>query len=241
MPWLNFDHPSSEPAWNGYLSAASFPPKEIGLVIKPLLLNLFPRIYQWNWDKHLAEVATQITIELAIFRSDKPDGFTNKEARHCLRNMNDINRQEAIFRFGIIAEREEDGWSKHVIPFINDVWPRERVFRTSKLVSSWVFLLEKTDKKFPEVLSAVRKYLVPVMGQSNWLFQFTREWDDGREQSLTVQYPETVLELLDSIIPNSSEDIPNELTQILDFIEETDPSLVGDRRFVRLITLVEQA
>lgn len=194
----------------------------------------------WYRENNFKEVATQIIIELAIFRSDKQDGLNPKEARHCLRNMNDRNRQEAIFRLGIIGESEDDGWSKYVIPFINDVWPRERVFRTSKLVSSWVLLLEKSNNKFPEVLSAVRKFLVPVMGQSNWLFRFTREWEDKKELSLTIQHPDAVLELLDAVIPSSSEDIPYELNQILNLIEETEPSLVGDRRFMRLITLVEQ-
>jgi hypothetical protein len=46
--------------------------------------------------------------------------------------------------------------------------------------------------------------------------------------------------LLDAVIPNSAEDVPYELAQILDLIEETDPALVSDRRFVRLIDLIEQ-
>lgn len=238
MPWFSFDHGLSEPAWNGYLSAAEFPPHEIGVALKPLLLELFPRLYKWSWDQHLATVAAQIAIELAVFRSDEPDGLTGKEARHCLRNMNDKNRQDAIFRLGVIGKREEDGWSDHVVPFINTVWPRERTFRTSNLVSSWVSLLDDTGEKFPEVLSAVRRFLVPVERESHWLYQFSREV--GGEEPLTIKYPADVLELLDAVIPNSAEDVPYELAQILDLIEETDPALVSDRRFVRLIDLIEQ-
>lgn len=187
----------------------------------------------------LAKVATQLTIELALCRSDKPDGVNAKEARHCLRNMNDKNRQDAVFRLSDIGKREKDGWSKFVIPFIDSVWPRERAFRTSNLVSSWVSLLVNTGEKFPEVLIAVRRYLVPVKRESHWLYRFSREV--GGRLPVSVKYPADVLELLDAVVPNSPEDIPRELPQILDLIEETDPSLVGDRRFVRLITLVEQA
>jgi len=238
IPWFNFENDSSEPAWNGYLSAENLPPQEIGAMLKPLFLQLFPILYQWSWDEHLAKVAAQIVIELAVFRSDKPDGLNAKEARHCLRSMNDRNRQDAVYRLGEIGQRENDGWSKHVIPFINTVWPRERKLMTSNLVPSWVYLLTNTSEKFPEVLCAVRRYLVTVDSESQWLYQFTREV--GGKPPLTINYPAEVLELLDATIPNSAENIPYDLAQILDLIEEIAPTLVSDRRFVRLINLIEQ-
>jgi hypothetical protein len=237
MQWFSFGHDLSEPAWNGYLSAAQFPPHEISIALKPFFLELFPRLYQWNWDQHLATVATQIAIELAIFHRDEPDGLSGDEARHCLRNMSEKNRQDAIFRLGVIGKREEDGWSKHVIPFINTVWPRERIFRTSNLVLSWVSLLESTGDKFPEVLIAVHCFLVPVERENHRLYQFGKEV--AGKEPLTIKYPAEVLDLLNAIIPNSTEDIPYYLAQILDLIEETDSRLVGDRRFVRLMDLIE--
>ncbi len=238
IPWFKFDHTFSEPAWNGYLSAASFPPQDIGVALKPLMLELFPRLYQWRWGQNLTTIATQMVVEFAVFRSEEPDGLSKKEARHCLRKMNHKNRQDAVFRLGVIGQRENDGWSEHVIPFINTVWPRERTFRTSNLVSSWISLLDDTGENFPVVLSAVRRFLVPVVGEAHWLYQFSREV--GGDEPLTENHPADVLALLDAVIPDNSEDIPYELAQILSLIEENDPTLVSDRRFVRLINLIEQ-
>lgn len=239
--WFDFNHIFSEPAWNGFLSIGKFPPEEIGLALKPLFLKLFPIIYHWNWDDDLVDIATQLVIELSIFRHNEKDGFTNKETRLCLRNMNDSSRQQAISRLGNIGEREKNGWIEYVIPFVNEVWPRERKFRTSRLVASWIYLLDRTDKNFPDVFSAISRNLVPVMNQSNWLFKYTKEWVEVRDKSLTAQYPHTVLQLLDKVISDSSDNIPYELNSILDFIVEIDPSLVNDRKFIRLITLVEQS
>ena len=238
MPWFNFEHSASEPAWNGYLSANRIPPQEIGAKLKPLLLELFPKIYRWSWDQDLAKIASQIIVNLAVLRSEHPDGLSPKETRLCLRNMNDKNRQNAVFQLGHIGKGEKDGWSVHVIPFVNTVWPRERGFRTSTLVSSWVSLLIETGEDFPAVLRAVRRFLVPVEGESHWLYRFCR--DIGGDESLTVRYPETVLELLDVVVSNSAENVPYELAQILDLVEETDSRLVRDSRFLRLITLIEQ-
>jgi hypothetical protein len=238
MPWFDFDHPASEPAWNGYLSASKIHSEKISTELKPLFLKLFPKIYQWNWDQDLTKIAAQITVELAVFRNSHPGGLNPKEARLCLRNMNDQNRQDAVFQLGRIGQRQEDGWNLHVIPFVNKVWPRERAFRTSTLVSSWVSMLEDTGDDFPSVLKEVRKFLVPVVGKSHWLYGFSR--DVETKLSLTAKYPEAVIELLDAIIPNSADAIPSELAQILDLLETTNQNLVRNRRFLRLIGLVEQ-
>ena len=79
---------------------------------------------------------------------------------------------------------------------------------------------------------------MPVERETHWLYQFSKEV--GGKQCLTISYPADVLELLDAVTPNSTEDVPYELAQILDLIEETDPSLVSDRRFLRLIDLIKQ-
>ncbi len=192
MPWFNFEHPASEPAWNGYLSAARVPPQEIGVRLKPMLLQLFPAIYQWSWDRDLAKVAAQMVVELGVFRRDEPDGLSRNEARQCLRNMNDRSRQDAVCRLGQIGQREERGWENHVIPFIEEIWPRERIFRTSSLVSSWINILDDTGEDFPKVMKSVRRFLVPVERESHWLYRFTREV--GGEEPLTIKHPEAVLE-----------------------------------------------
>jgi hypothetical protein len=46
--------------------------------------------------------------------------------------------------------------------------------------------------------------------------------------------------MLDSIVPNDPSAAPIELAEILDLIEATDPSLARDRRYFRLIDLVER-
>lgn len=236
MPWFNFEHSAAEPAWNGFLSAARCPPQAIGNKLNPMLIELFPKVYQWSWDQGLARIATQIIVELAVFRN--PDGLNPNEARLCLRNMNDQNRQDAVSRLGNIGQREKDGWSAHVIPFVNTVWPRERGFRTSTLVLSWVSMLDDTGDDFPAVLNAVRRFLVPVEGERHRLYSFSKEI--GGKKPLTVKFPDAVLELLDAVVPNSAEDVPYDLPQIIDLIEESDSSLAQDRRFLRLINLIEQ-
>ena len=238
IPWFAFEHDLAEPAWNGYLSASSIPAEKVGAALKPYFLDLFPRIYQWSWDDNISSVAAQILVELTVFHSDKPDGFDAKEARYCIRNMNDRNRGDVIFRLQQIGQQKDDGWVGHVIPFVNSIWPREIRFRTSSLVKSWLSLLHATDDNFPKVLSVVRRHLVPIREGRHWLKQYKRELNGGG--SLSEIYPAHVLELFDAVIPNTTEDLPYGLAEILAIVEESDSTLSKDKRFRRLSGLIEQ-
>ena len=55
-----------------------------------------------------------------------------------------------------------------------------------------------------------------------------------------MKWPAEVLELLDAVIPNGGEVVPYDLAKVLDFMVEADSRLAGDRRFVRLVSLIEQ-
>lgn len=237
LPWFNFDHPMAEPAWNGYLSAAKLPPQEIGEQLKPMLLNVFPAIYKWNWDRGLATIAVQMIIELSIFRTGKPDGLTFKEAHQCIRDMSDENRRGTILHLRKIG-KQEDGWNKHVIPFIENAWPLEKKFRTTEMVFAWISLLADTDNDFPVVLKSVRRFLVAVERRGSWLYPFSGNLKD--KNHLASKHPTAVLEMLDAVIPNNSQTVPPDLESILYLIEAADPALAKDRRFLRLIDLVEQ-
>jgi hypothetical protein len=237
VPLFSFNHKHSEAAWNGYLSSARFTTKEVGTKLKPLLVKIFPQIYNWAWDKRLSTIACQIIMELAVFHFDKPDGVTHKEARACLRNMNDFNRQSAINRLGIIANREPDGWSKHIIPFIEEVWPREKIFRTSKLVSAWTSLLTRSGNKFPDALQVVKKFLTPIEDQGHSLYELNQT--NNSEKCIASQFPESTLELLNCVTPNNGANIQYDLEAILLSIEESEPSLIQDNRYIRLIDIVD--
>lgn len=236
-PAFELDHPDAPAAWNGYFSSARIAPKELFSIIKPLFLLVLPYIYSWGWAEDMGRIAAQMVVELAISQDREDGGLTPREARRCIRMMTDSNRKDSIEHLGRIGQRAEDSWPARVVPFIENVWPRDRVLKTPSLTKSWVSLLEKTDSEFMMVLGSVRKFLVPVKRESHWLYSFSRaargDWP------VTVKYPEGVLILLDAVVPNLPEDVPYELSQVLDLIEESESKLAGDKRFLRLQNLVE--
>ncbi|WP_120633494.1 SIR2 family protein [Ruegeria sp. EL01] len=237
VPMLAFDHSAAEPAWNGFLSRGRNPSSKLVVLIKPLLLELPPWIARQAWDRDLAKVAIRWLGWLCIFRRDKEDGLSKKQMRRVLRDMSGDTRNQLIWWLGKVGQGNDNGWEELVVPFLNDVWPRERIFRTASSVESWIGMLDDTGASFPVVYRALKRFLVPVETDRHPFYRFTREVGD--DDPITVQFPEETLDLLDTVTPRVLSQPPYELPKILALITEASPELKADRRYLRLIDLVE--
>lgn len=239
LPMLVFNHPASEPAWSGFLHRGQMPGRQLAIIIRPLLVGLFPWIESFAWDRELSDVAAQWLGWMWIFRPDQPEGLTKREMRTALRSMSDGRRNEFISWLGMVGQDDENGWIKLVIPFLKNVWPRERRYRTSASVRYWIGLLDDTGESFPAVLSAVKGFLVPVETNDNPFYRFIRDIND--EEPITTRFPEATIDLLNTVTPHVLTKPPYELPQILALIAETNPALTSDPRYLRLIDLVERS
>lgn len=198
-----------------------------------------PWIDQQEWDRDLAKVAAQWLGFMSIFNRDQPDGLTKKEMRNVLRSMSDDTRNRFIFWLGQVGKGNDDGWNKFVVPFMNEVWPRERVYRTATSTNSWIGLLDDTGQSFPAVYASVKQFLVPVETDQHPFYRFTRELDN--ETPLTARFPEATLDLVNTVTPVALARPSYELPKILAIVRETAPELMANHRYLRLIDLVERS
>jgi NAD-dependent SIR2 family protein deacetylase len=239
IPMLAFEHPASEPAWNGFLYSGRAPWAPLAEIIKPLLLHLFPWIEGFSWDRDLSDVAARWLGMMRISYENEQGGLSRAELRSVLRAMSDETRNRFIFWLGMVGKENENGWAKHVIPLINEVWPRERQYRTSASIRAWIGLLDDTGDNFPSVYEAVKKFLVPVETNDHMFYAFTGEIGD--EKSITELFPETTLDLMNRVTPQVLTRASYELPKVLTLIAETEPNLISDPRYLRLINLVERS
>jgi len=238
IPMLDFEHPASEPAWNGFLCNKA-PLQSLAEIVKPLLINLFPRVEEFSWDRAPSNTAAQWLGYMRVFHPDEPSGLSQREMRSILRTMSDATRNQFIFWLGMVGQGNDNGWAKHVIPLINDDWPRERRYRTSASLRAWIGLLDDTGDSFPAVYEAVKKFLVPVETKDHPFFRFTRDLDG--EEPISAQFPEETLDLMDRTTPLVLTRPPYELPKVLELIAGSKPELTSDPRYLRLIDLVEQS
>lgn len=236
---FDLNHEDAEPAWNGILSG-NLPTDPVWRKIKPHFLNIFPLIYQWNWDTSTNDAAHHWLTWTNIFSSKTHLGTTNKQARKCLRELSEEGRRTVIHLLTRVGSNKEnsDGWNRLVIPFIEEVWPKERKFVTQSSVSAWISLIEDSDENFPQVLDAVRQHLVPISFEQIWLHRFSKAM--GEASTLSAAFPESVLELFNLVVPNNPKQLPHDMREILKEIEDSEPSLTLDQRFIQLEALIHR-
>ena len=239
LPMLAFGNPASEPAWNGFLHGSHPPSSALAVIIKPLLLELHPWIDGFAWDNERSKVAGQWLGWMRIFRPDEPDGLTTREMRSALRSMSDDARNRFISWLARVGKGNDNGWTGLVVPFIEEVWPKERKFRTSLSARAWLGLLENTDDSFPEVHAAVKEFLVPVEPDGYPVFRFTEGNED--EEAIATRFPEATLDLVHAVTPDVVVQPPHEMQEALELISESDGLLASDPRYLRLIDLVERS
>jgi len=239
IPMLAFEHPESEPAWNGFLHSGQVPWPPLAENIKPLLLNLFPWIEGFSWHRDLSVSAAKWLGYMRVFHPDEQCGLSKGEMRSVFRAMSDDTRNQFIFWLGQVGKENDSGWGKYVIPLINEDWPRERQYRTSASMRAWIGLLDDTGDSFPAVYEAVKKFLVPVETNDHPFYRFTREISD--EKPITTLFPEATLDFMNRATPQVLTRPPYELPKVLALIAEAEPGLTSDSRYLRLIDLVERS
>ncbi|NOD65442.1 SIR2 family protein [Ruegeria sp. HKCCD6109] len=238
IPMLAFDHTAAEPAWNGFLCSNRVPWSPLAVLVKPLLLEAVKWVENQKWDRDLAKVVTQWLGFLYLFRRNSEDGITKQQMRQIVREMSDDTRNQFIWWLGKVGQKNDEGWEKLVTPFLNEVWPRERIYRTASSVESWIGVLDDTGTSFPVVYRAVKRFLVPVETDRHPFYRFTREV--GTDEPITIQFPEETLDLLNAVTPQILSRPPYELPKILALVGETSPELRADHRYLRLMDLVER-
>jgi len=239
VPMLAFEHQASEPAWNGFLRSDQVCSDSLLEVIKPLLLDLFPWIEGFSWDRDMSLVAAQWLGFMRLAHANESRGLSSSEMRSVIRAMSDGTRNRFISWLVNVGQGNENGWVKHVIPLINEDWPRERRYRTSAATRAWISLLDDAGDSFPAVYESVKKFLVPLDVQDQLFYRFAREFND--ETPITTLFPEAVLDLMSRITPQVPTFTSYELPKVLALIAEAEQDLTSDPRYLRLIDLVERS
>ncbi|MCD9510615.1 SIR2 family protein [Photobacterium phosphoreum] len=237
VPWFSFSHQNSEPAWYGFIANCKVPSFEFFEHIKGHLNFLFPELYKWSWGEGERKIAAQIIIELGIPYDDNPSYFTKSEVRNSIRNMKNAQRSEAIYHLKTVGKREDGNWEKQVLPFIEEVWPREKKLRTKSEIKAWIRFLIFSKKELPMLLDSMKWCLTAVQLEPHWMHKLTYSYRD--ETPLAIAYPNEILELCSLVTLDNISGLPIHLGEVLDLIEQASPALVKDKRFQLLLDLAE--
>ena len=123
-------------------------------------------------------------------------------------------------------EAVEDKWSLRFEPFFEEVWPKESEFSESCLTASWIGLVVGAGREFPVALERLRPYIAPYRGHGSLQSIASSEAPE--------RFPRETLSLLWLVCGPESRGTFYPISEIIDRLIGTDPTIEVDRRLQRL-------
>ena len=194
IPFFDFKHLRSEPAWNGYLYDNRVPddPNLFGL-LKPHFLKAFPHFSSWAWDDGPIRRLNEFLVVACYWNLKDKRYISYAEARSALQQATEEGREHAIWFLAHIV-RDLNEWKQFGKPFIERAWPAERKYQTSTSSRNFAHLAEEAGDNFPDVVRTILPFLGPVEHAD--MLVHSMQDRANHDASLAVKFPEAALSLL---------------------------------------------
>lgn len=213
--------------WEGFL----WSPRLYRPLLSALKVSLLETAEHYE---ELGDHAEQYAAFMTFAALDPGDTFTPEEFSSAFRRLPAAGLKssaQALVR-ALEGAREQPGeyWQNRLLPFLNNIWPKSRELITPSISESLARLCVTAGEAFPEALHELRNWLQPVQ-HPDYVVHLLHE------AKLCEQFPGDTLTLLDTVVDDDAQWLPRELRKCLDEIEQAEPQLNTDARFVRLAEL----
>ncbi|MDA3877563.1 MAG: hypothetical protein PF483_10805, partial [Halothiobacillus sp.] len=218
--------------WSGYLWGSAPSQPLLYERLKPALIKLarHSKLSQEHANK-LAEV-----FLLGWVWGDEADGprqmISDIELREVLIHASDDLRTRVLLLLKIWAINSSAQLTHRLIPFLIQVWPKQRALRSEKMSQLLVDLAVSIPDRFPEIVEAILPRLVQIKGGS---LSFL-----GIEDTVVARYPCVFLDLLWTVLGEDAANWPYKTSDMLAQLAEQaetqeNPKLVELQRRERRV------
>jgi hypothetical protein len=181
----------------------------------------------------LGDHAKQYADFLTFAALEPADTFTGSELAKATAKLPQDGLQhaaQALTRaLSGAGEQRVEYWRNRLRPYLLKIWPKSGALVSPAISESLGRMCLAAGDAFPEALSEVRNWLVPVE-YPHYLTHLLHE------SKFCKQFPSDALDFMDRVIGATAQWTPTELGQCLEQIRSTSPPLRSDPRFVRLST-----
>jgi hypothetical protein len=163
---------------------------------------------------------------------DAPNGLvTDVELREVLIHADEGLRAQILWQLSRWASGpgSDERWREKMVPFLKNVWPKQRPLRTSALSGRLATLAMASGDLMPEIVELILPRLVPAR---NVLFN-TLNANAGAEEYPTRRYPKAVLDLLWAVLAEDPTLWPHGADGMIARLGQ-DPLTAGDPRLSEL-------
>lgn len=205
----------------GFLRQSHFPPNELFLRLKPLMLALFAD--EQSMSRRHDNL--QSLILASWFRKDSEGNrlLGSDDLREALITTSEPNRLGILRLLANWAEENED-CAAQTVEFLNWVWPRQLAVRSPAASTALAEIALRAGNRMPETTATVLSVLEATAEQVNAMPYVRRTKDDQ-----ISKFPEEHLALFFAILPEDTTLWPWGMGRVIERLSEF-PALKNDPR-----------
>jgi hypothetical protein len=155
--------------------------------------------------------------------------ITDAEFREILIHADDELRGQVIWNLGRWSNAASSRWREQVLPFLKEVWPKQRALRTPGISARLANFAFECADLMPAVVEAILARLVPVRDGSLHALALTGD----AESHPARKYPQATLDLLWVILAEDPRQWPYKIEDIIEVLAEA-PETASDPRLSEL-------
>ncbi|WP_431701191.1 anti-phage defense-associated sirtuin Dsr1 [Pseudomonas sp. BR20] len=222
---LNWDQDPVEAkgAWEGFL----WSPRLYAPLLKAFKTELLQTTQHYN---ELGEHSQQFANFFTFAAIGPIEGYSVDELRTALRALPPEGLDEAAQALPQAlegaADQREEYWDNRIVPFWQEIWPKDRNRKTVGIAESLARLALAAGGRFPSAVEMVEDWLGPL--EHPFFIVSTL-----KESTFCERFPAAALKLLSSIIDDNRW-VFEELRACLKRISDSEPALMNDPRYQRL-------
>ena len=215
--------------WDGLFWNAKVPSPKLYMRIKPHLLNLTRR--KPVVQRRHSEVLSGILLAGwgSIDEKTGEPWITNAEMRDVLLDVDDDFRSHTL-RYLERWPRQAGEWRPKSLAFLTAVWPRHNKVKSPRISARLCDLAFSDADNFSEMADAI----LPLVTKINQEHIVLHDLRRGNKGDIVDRFPEKLLALLHTVLPENASAWPYGIEATLDGIGAADPSLLNDARLIEL-------
>jgi hypothetical protein len=155
--------------------------------------------------------------------------LSDSELREVLIHTDDELRSQFIWHLEQLLTVDEGKWRKRVIPFLRDVWPKQRALRTPTISARLIDFALASGDLMPEVVDLILPRLIPLRDATLRIVVLK----DGAADHPARQHPRATLDLLWVVLAEDPRQWPYKTEDLLDHLAKA-PETSGDPRLSEL-------
>lgn len=232
LPLFDWSNPiEAKAVWEGFL----WSPR----LYEPLLLAF--KAHFLNTANHYVEHENQRRRYVGFLTNvavNSTDVFSHEELRNVFDDLpQDALESSAVYLFQMLdaaGEQREEYWKNRIVPFWNNVWPKNNELITPRISESLAKLAIVSGSEFPKALNLLRDWFNTSINDLIYVVYLLCE------RKLCEEFPAEVLEFLGTVVDSNSELISSYLEQCLDEIVLGNPNLSQEPQFIELKRLLSK-